>query len=188
MSIEVDTEVLCYNRYMSFLDFCAAMQEVIAPGGNVSGNVQVYAGRKTGNHVSPPAIFLYPVNGNFSGPMGAGHSTNPPILHSRDLQVEAHCWSVGYDDAEGLETAVITAIRDVMGGANYQLLGERWEDESLNTAGVAVVLTFSMRMGVPAARLTLAPMVGAGALTVETYATAIALSGDTIPYSPTDML
>ena len=118
--------------------------------------------------------------------MGAGRATNPAILHSRDLQIEAHCWSVGYDDVEGLEIAVINAVRDVMGGANYQLLGDRWEDEAMDTAGVAVVLTFSVRMGVPRAKLPLAPMVSAGAMTIDTYATVIPLSGETIPNSPVD--
>ncbi len=84
------------------------------------------------------------------------------MLHTRELQFEAHCWGTSYANAEQLQGGIVTAIRSVMGGANYSLVGENWEDEGVDTAGVAVVTTFALKIGLAEQQLPLTPMVSGG--------------------------
>jgi hypothetical protein len=171
----------------SFTDFCTAIQTAIGPGGSVSGNVQIYEGRQTKHaHASPPCIFLYPGTASYGGPMGAGAATNPRILHTRQPRIEAHCWGTDYANAEGLQNALITATRQVVSGANYNLLGDQWFDEGVDVAGVSVTTTFEVRFGVPEVKLPLAPMLSAGDMTVNTLTTVAVSAIETSAYAVSD--
>jgi len=171
----------------SFKDFCDAIQLAIGPGGAVSGNVQVYQGRAyEAANISPPAISIYPVGAGYSGPMGAGAATNPRILHTRQMRCEAHCWGVNHGNAEGLQTGLITALRQVMNGANYILMGDTWYESGAVKCGAAVATTIDLKFGVPVAKLPLNPMVSAGEMTVDTATTVAVTAVQVSAYAVSD--
>jgi hypothetical protein len=171
----------------SFTDFCDAIQLAIGPGGNVSGNVQIYPGKQYEQpHASPPIISVFPIAAGYGGPMGAGAATNPRILHTRQMRCEVHCWGVNHGNAEGLQNGFITAMRQVMNGANYVLMGDVWHEAGILKAGTAVVTTVDLKFGVPVAKLPLNPMVSAGEMVVDTAATVAVTAVQASAYAVSD--
>ena len=139
-----------------FVELCDAVAEAIGP------NVPIVYGHKSkGHNAGPPEIRIYPMSGDFAGPEGPGASGNPRLLHTRSLTIEVRSWGVDYGNAEVLQAAAITAIRQVVSGANYRAISELWEDEGVATGGVAVVTTLAVRLGLPKIALPL-PKFGAG--------------------------
>jgi hypothetical protein len=147
----------------------SGIQDFIADLQTAIGGVRVTFGRVPQcEHRDYPHIGVLPVGEGFAGSQGGGGG-NPRVLHTRAVSLDFHCWGIDVTMAEGLMFAVVSAIRQVTGGANYALEGAEWVDPGVMDRGVVVVLRARIIMGMPQATL---PLPATGVETDNTLPTA----------------
>lgn len=108
-------------------------------------------------NTSPPIYRIHPVREQYADPQGAGASGNPRLLHTRKVEFEVHSWGADVGATERLNQAFVTALREIVRGANYQLGGAEWVDPANAEFGPVLVLTVSINFGLAAATLPTAP-------------------------------
>ena len=120
-----------------FLDDVAAALSTVAP---------VLDGRRflAQNDVPPRYVWVRKRITPAGGPSAIG--TNPPSLGD-DLHVgEVHCWGTDEDDCERLRRALVTVVRRIVKGRNYELGDAVITEQDWATCGAVLTLTISIRL------------------------------------------
>lgn len=125
-----------------------------APGTPLNWVAQISIGKKgRALNVAPPQYYIFPINEDYGAPQGAGGGGNPRILHTRPVELEFHSMGADFGPTEVLNQALITAIRQVMNGANYKLGRATWVDPDNLEMCPALVLPVTLNFGLPQASL-----------------------------------
>lgn len=118
-----------------------------------------YLGRRyIAEHATPPRYVWVPAARRYIPPRRTQGVTRASTEALQLIQV--HIWGKDHDQAELLESALITALRlpEVCNGANYELQAGDWVDPSLVTAGEVLVVPLVLPVKVPRVHLpTVAP-------------------------------
>jgi len=152
-------------------DLQTALQTALGTG------VPVLLGRKElHRNIVYPAFFLIPRAERYTGPQGPGASGNPRLLHTRRVSFELHTWGKTYADTEDLFGAFVTALRQAMQGANYELGDAEWEEPADMNAGVIQANPVTVVFGLAQKTLPIAVPLAAPAVGDATAPTAIITS------------
>lgn len=100
-------------------------------------------------HAVPPRYVWVPEQITQTGPGAVGG--NPRSLGD-DLKVVAvHCWGHDLAHAERLRQALLTALRQVVGGRNYEIGTSTCEEPEDIHLGYLIVVSLTVRMPLPEA-------------------------------------
>ena len=140
-------------------------------------------------NLGPPCITLVAGGASgFTGPEGPGQNPEVPVIGTKTVTFEAHCWGAAsktipndvYTQAEELADAVFTALRAVAGDGNARIAGEEFEDSGLAAGGVVLVRSFTCEgIGIEEIKLPLTRPID---LNAATMVTAVGPFGQTAPY------
>jgi len=86
------------------------------------------------------------------GPPGVV-GASPRSLHTRMLRSDIHCWGQNVHETEHLVSALVTALRHTLQGANYTLAGAEWVQPEWLQQGA--VCTVSVEMQLPLVEMRL---------------------------------
>lgn len=115
----------------------------------IGPNVPILLGkRELARNVDFPQFWIVPVREDYGGTQGPGASGNPRVLNQRRLAFDVYTWGSDFGPTEDLHEAMITAIRGVLGGANYQLLGADWDEPTDMERGIAIILHVAVNLNV----------------------------------------
>lgn len=109
--------------------------------------------RELARNVDFPFIWVVPARESYGVPQGPGASGNPRVLHRRTVELEIHTWGGDYGITEDLHESVITALRGVVGGANYTINGAEWVEAA--DMGRQNVLVMNVSINLNATQKTL---------------------------------
>ncbi len=151
---------------------------------------RVLVGRKhLESNLGPPCIVLVADEGNkFVQPQGPGRNAKTPIMASKTLAFEAHCWGAAnptifqdvYTQSEELADAVMTATRALVGTGNTRATTEKWFPSGQAGAGEMLVRLFEVDgIGIPEVKLPLDRPID---LALTDTVTAIGPNAQTAPY------
>lgn len=104
-------------------------------------------------NVGAPQYFVYPLNERYEGSQGAGGSGNPRALHKRLVDLEFHSMGADFGSTEVLNQALVTALRQVLNGANYVLGQATWVDPDNLEAFPVLALQVTLVLVLPQALL-----------------------------------
>lgn len=125
-----------------------------SPGAPLNYVAPISIGRKGKSlNVGAPQYFVFPIRERYEGTQGAGSSGNPRALHTRLVDLEFHSMGADYGSTEVLNQALVTALRQVMAGANYQLGHATWVDPENLEAFPVLVLPVTLVLVLPQALL-----------------------------------
>lgn len=136
-------------------DVITAVETAINPAGPPALPVRFGIAQKALN-VDAPAIWAFLVSEHYGPPQGPGGSFNARMLHTRFCDVEFHSWGIDVPQAEQIHFAIVTAIRQVMQGASYQLGAVKWIEPHNIERGAVAVMPVTFIMAVPQQTLPLA--------------------------------
>ena len=141
------------------------------------------------SNLGPPCISLVADGGNsFTGPEGPGQNPQIPVIASKTVTFEAHCWGAApatspsdvYTQAEELADAVFTALRALAGAGNARITEEHFEQSGLAAGGIMLVRSFECRgVGIQEIQLPLERPIQPNAATMVTV---VGPFGQTAPY------
>jgi len=133
-------------------------KDVFKPLQDALGNVApLLDGRRfvAQNDVPPRYVWIRKRISPAGGPGAVGG--NPRSLGD-DLHVgEIHCWGTDEDDCERLRQALVTVIRRVVQGRNYELGDADITEQDWATCGAVLTMPISLRLPLLVARLPDAP-------------------------------
>lgn len=130
-----------------------------------------FARKAEGLNVAPPYYFVYLTDERYGQPQGPGFSSSPRVLHTREVDLQVESWGAGATAetsiaaTDALNAAFITALRQVVSGANYRLIGGSWSDGASSGLGSVFILRVSVILRLNEQDLT-NPPVGADVTTV----------------------
>lgn len=67
-------------------------------------------------------------------------------LAKRLASVQIHCWGLTEAECEAMQAAVITAIREAVGGKRYNLSSAQWTTRQDSHRGAALVTTLTIEL------------------------------------------
>jgi len=125
---------------------------VIAP-------LNIYPHRRTKADLAKwksPPVFTWVVRGGPTRPPMVNYG-EPQRIYDRLVRVEIHIWGRDYAEAEMMQAGLLTALKDVVGVVNEDVLSEQhFEPDGLNVNGYVIVQAIQQRIGVPRMKLPLA--------------------------------
>lgn len=140
-----------------------------APGTPLNYVAPISVGKKGKSlNVGAPQYFVFPLNERYEGSQGAGSSGNPRALHTRLVDLEFHSMGADYGSTEVLNQALVTALRQVLAGANYKLGQATWVDPENLEAFPVIVLPVTLVLVLPQALLPAAAGVPVGNAVYQT--------------------
>ena len=149
---------------ISIADVVAAVTPLLAPWGPTS-----YGAQSVAREAGPRRWVWVPVSEAFT----AAEFRNGDLA-KRVASVQIHSWGLTEAECEAMQAAVVSAIRQVLGGKRYSLSSAQWTERKDAHRGAALLTTLSIDLPMPRIALPLTTSIEAATLqTVEIEAAPI---------------